>query len=191
MKTKYWIILVVVLIVGIFFFVKFFSKNNSVELEDINSLNNLEKINMKIESDIFLNNEKIPVEYTCDGESKPISLKISDMPENAKSLALIVDDPDAPNGDFVHWVVWNIDPKISEIESGEIPNGAVEGINSSGRKNWVAPCPPSGIHHYYFKLSALDTMLDLPKSATKADLLNAMSGHILENSMLTGLYGKN
>ena len=146
---------------------------------------------MKIESDIFLNNEKIPAEYTCDGSSKPIPIKISDVPVEAKSLALIVDDPDAPNGDFVHWVVWNIDPKTLIIGNGEIPDGAVEGFTSLGKKGWVAPCPPSGIHHYNFKLYALDTILSLSESSTKADLINAMNGHIIDSATLTGLYGRN
>jgi len=146
---------------------------------------------MKIESDIFLNNEKIPVQYTCDGESKPIPLKISDVSVEAKSLALIVDDPDAPNGDFVHWLVWNIDPKTLIIGNEEILDGAVEGLTSLNKKGWVAPCPPSGVHHYNFKLYALDIILSLSESSTKADLINAMNGHIIDSATLTGLYGRN
>ncbi|MFH1200758.1 MAG: YbhB/YbcL family Raf kinase inhibitor-like protein [bacterium] len=145
---------------------------------------------MKIESDIFINNGKIPVEYTCDGEGRQPPLKISGVPEEAKSLALIVDDPDAPNRDFVHWVVWNIDPKTLFIENSNVPLGAVEGHTSLSRPGWVAPCPPSGIHHYNFKLYALDATLSMPKSSNKNDLVQAMNEHIVENTALVGLYGR-
>ena len=145
---------------------------------------------MKIESDVFVNNGKIPVEYTCNGEGKQPALKISDVPKNAKSLALIVDDPDAPSGDFVHWVVWNIDPNISVIENGNMPLSAVEGYTSLNRPGWIAPCPPSGIHHYNFKLYALDATLSMPKSSNKNDLAQAINEHIIENAALVGLYGR-
>jgi len=144
---------------------------------------------MKIESDVFVNNGKIPVRYTCNGEGMQIPIKISDVPKDAKSLALIVDDPDAPNGDFVHWVVWNIDPKTLVIENNNI-SGATEGYTSLGKPGWVAPCPPSGIHHYNLKLFALDTLLSMPKSSGKADLIRAMEGHIIDNAVLVGLYGR-
>ena len=144
---------------------------------------------MKIESDVFVNSGKIPVLYTCNGESKQPPLKISEVPKGAKSLALIVDDPDAPSGDFVHWVVWNINPEISVIENGNIP-GAIEGHTSLNRPGWIAPCPPSGMHHYNFKLYALDIVLSLPKSSTKIDLIRAMGGYIIDNTTLVGLYGR-
>lgn len=145
---------------------------------------------MKIESDAFVNNGNIPEQYTCYGKGIFIPLKISDVPQNAKSLALIVDDPDAPNGNFVHWVVGNIDPKTSVIENGFIPN-AVEGQTSLNKPGWVAPCPPSGVHHYNFKLYALDTLLSIEESSAKASLVNAMAGHIIESATLVGLYGRN
>jgi Raf kinase inhibitor-like YbhB/YbcL family protein len=144
---------------------------------------------MRLESDVFVNNGTIPVEYTCNGASKPISLKISDVPGNTKSLALIVDDPDAPSGDFVHWVVWNIDPKTTFIESKKLMN-AVEGYTSLGKPGWVAPCPPSCIHHYHFKLYALDTIFSMPNSSTKKDLVKAMAISIIDSAILTGLYGR-
>lgn len=146
---------------------------------------------MKIESDIFVNNGKIPVEYTCDGNGIQIPLKISDVPTEAKSLAFIVDDPDAPNGDFVHWIIWNIDPKILIIENSNIPNCAIEGYTSLNKSGWVAPCPPSGIHHYNFKLYALDTILSISKFSNKTDLVRAMDKHIINNATLIGLYGRN
>jgi len=145
---------------------------------------------MKIESPIFINNGKIPTEYTCYGRGTQLSLKISGVPEEAKSLAIIVDDPDASIGNFTHWVIWNIDPKISTIETNIIPIGAIEGYTSLNKPGFVAPCPKRGIHRYNFKLYALDTILSIPKSSTKADLIKAMDGHIIENATLTGLYGK-
>ena len=143
---------------------------------------------MIIESEIFKNNGEIPAKYTCDGEGTQLTLRIAEVPVDAKSLALIVDDPDAPNGDFVHWVVWNIDPKTSIIENGSLPKSAVEGYTSLNKSGWVPPCPPSGTHHYHFKLSALDTVLSIPESGTKADLISAMEGHIIDNAELVGLY---
>ncbi len=144
---------------------------------------------MKIESDVFVNNGKIPVLYTCNGGGMQVPVKISGVSQNAKSLAVIIDDPDAPNGDFVHWLIWNIDPKTSVIENNNLPN-AVEGYTSLGRQGWVAPCPPSGVHRYNFKLYALDTILLMPKFSTKADLIRAMDGHIIDNANLVGLYGR-
>ncbi|MFA5773167.1 MAG: YbhB/YbcL family Raf kinase inhibitor-like protein [Candidatus Paceibacterota bacterium] len=146
---------------------------------------------MKIESDIFVNNSSIPIEYTCDGKGIQPPLKISGVPAEAKSLALIVDDPDAPSGDFVHWIVWNIDPNISVIENSNVSTGAVEGYTSLNKSGFVAPCPPSGIHHYNFKLYALDTILSIPKSSNKADLVRAMDKHIINNATLVGLYERN
>ena len=145
---------------------------------------------MKIESDIFINNGKIPVEYTCDGNRIQPPLKIFDVPTEAKSLALIVDDPDAPSGDFVHWIVWNIDPKTVIIENGNVSEEAIEGYTSLNKPGWVAPCPPSGIHHYNFKLYALDIILSIPKSSNKTDLILAMDKHIINNATLVGLYGR-
>jgi Raf kinase inhibitor-like YbhB/YbcL family protein len=144
---------------------------------------------MKIESDVFVNNGKIPARYTCYGERIQIPIKIFDAPKDAKSLALIVDDLDAPNGDFVHWVIWNIDPKTSVIENNNLSD-AIEGYTSLGKPGWVAPCPPSGVHHYNFKLYALDIILSIPKSSAKADLVHAMNGHIIDNTILVGLYGR-
>lgn len=146
---------------------------------------------MKIESDVFIDHDKIPTLYTCNGEGKQPPLKISGVVEKAESLALIVDDPDAPSGDFVHWIMWNISPETLRIENEIPPLGAIEGYTSLNKPGWVAPCPPSGIHHYNFKLYALDSTLFLPASSDKKALVQAMEGHILEESILIGLYGKN
>lgn len=145
---------------------------------------------MRIESDIFINNSKIPTQYTCYGDGIQIPLKVFGVPENAKSLAIIVDDPDAPNGDFVHWVIWNIDPTISVIESDNVPIDAVEGNTSLGKPGWVPPCPPSGVHHYNFKVFALDAMLSISELSNKEDLMKIIKGHVIEVASLVGLYGR-
>ncbi|HUC88965.1 MAG TPA: YbhB/YbcL family Raf kinase inhibitor-like protein [Candidatus Paceibacterota bacterium] len=145
---------------------------------------------MKIESDIFINNGRIPVEYTCYGKGMQPPLKISGVPDEAKSLALIMDDPDAPSGDFVHWVIWNMSPKTSIIKNSIAPEGAMEGYTSLNKPGFVAPCPPSGIHRYNFKLYALDAVLSIPKFSNKADLTRAMDKHIIGSAEIIGLYGK-
>lgn len=142
---------------------------------------------MQIRSTAFDNNQQIPSKYTCDAEDASPPLHISEVPEGAKSLALIVDDPDAPAKAWVHWLAWNIDPGTSEIEEGTAPSG-VEGTTDFGRTGWGGPCPPSGTHRYFFKLYALDIELDLTSSATKTDLEEAMKGHIIDKGELIGLY---
>jgi Raf kinase inhibitor-like YbhB/YbcL family protein len=143
--------------------------------------------NMKIKSTAFGNDEMIPVNYTCDGEDINPPLTISGVPADAKSLVLIVDDPDAPAGTWLHWAVWNIDPAVMEIPENSLPAGAVEGETDFGTPGYRGPCPPSGIHHYFFKLYALDTTLELGVSATVQDIEEAMDGHILESAELVGL----
>jgi Raf kinase inhibitor-like YbhB/YbcL family protein len=144
---------------------------------------------MKLTSASFRDGQPIPRQFTCDGAGVHPQLGISDVPEGAKSLALIVDDPDAPNGDFVHWVVFNMDPATSEIPEASVPPGSVEGRTSLNRPGWTSPCPPSGTHHYQFKLYALDAMLGLMASSTKKDLADAMEGHVVGQTMLVGTYG--
>lgn len=144
--------------------------------------------NMKLTSTAFIHNQNIPSKYTCDAENVNPGLQISEVPEGAKSLALIVDDPDAPVGDWVHWVVFNIDPATSEIAENNVPSGATQGMNDFKKVNYGGPCPPSGTHRYFFKLYALDTTLNLGAEATKADIEQAMEGHILDNAELVGLY---
>jgi len=144
--------------------------------------------NMKLISPVFENNQFIPSKYTCDGEDINPPLQIREVPEGTKSLVLIVDDPDAPMGTWVHWVVWNIKPSTTLIEENNLPEGAIEGINSFGKRHYGGPCPPSGTHHYYFKLYALDKELELPLNSEKADVEKAMTGHILDSAELIGLY---
>ena len=144
-------------------------------------------VEMTITSPKFGNNDFIPREYTCQGKDINPPLNINGIPENAKSLALIVDDPDAPMGMWVHWVVFDI-PVTSEIAEKSIPGK--QGINDFGRKNYGGPCPPSGTHRYFFKIYALDTELKLEEGITKDGLESAMKGHILGEAQLIGLYKK-
>jgi Raf kinase inhibitor-like YbhB/YbcL family protein len=144
---------------------------------------------LKLTSPAFRNNETIPAKYTCDGNNVNPQLEIAGIPEDAKSLALIMDDPDAPSGTWVHWLVWNISP-ISRISEEDVPTGAVEGITSFGKSGYGGPCPPSGTHRYFFKLYALDAKLDLNQNAKKPDLENAIKGHILAKTELIGLYSR-
>lgn len=143
---------------------------------------------IKITSPAFAENAKIPAQYTCDGQDKSPPLNVEDVPSNARSLALIVDDPDAPGGTWVHWVLWNIDAGTREIATGSLPKNAVQGINDFKKNGYGGPCPPSGTHRYFFKLYALDTLLDLPKKTTKADLERAMKAHIVGQAEIIGRY---
>lgn len=143
--------------------------------------------NMQLTSLAFSNNRSIPQKYTCEGEDVNPPLFIASIPEKAKSLALIVDDPDAPGGMWVHWVVFNI--KMTDaIDEDSVPG--IQGINDFGKKDYGGPCPPSGTHHYYFKIYALDSELVLREGATKTALEKAMEGHILGQAELIGLYKK-
>lgn len=144
---------------------------------------------MKITSPVFKNDESIPPKYTCDGAGINPPLIFSNIPKNAKSLALIMDDPDAPmTGGFVHWVIFNIRLEILEIRENSKPESGIEGTNSSGETGYIGPCPPSGAHHYHFKLYALDKMLNLDSSASRNEVEKAMENHILDQATLIGLY---
>lgn len=140
---------------------------------------------------VFGNNGNIPSEYTCDGQDLAPELTISGVPQNAKSLALIVDDPDAPMGTWVHWVLYNIPTNIGIINAQALPPDVKQGMTDFGRIGWGGPCPPSGIHRYFFKLYAIDTILDLPEGITKSQLETAINKHIIEKTELIGLYQRN
>jgi len=146
---------------------------------------------MKITSSIFKNNNDIPTKYTCDGSEINPSLVFSEIPKNTKSLILIVDDPDAPMGTFVHWVVFNIDPAITLINEDFVPGGAIEGKNSAGSNKYVGPCPPSGTHRYFFKVYALDIKLNLDNSADKKQIEDNIKNHVLGSAEIIGLYSRN
>ena len=143
---------------------------------------------LKITSPAFQNNDNIPSKYTCDGSDINPSLMIENCPAGAKSFALICDDPDAPMGTWVHWVLWNIPPSVKEIKENSVPQGGVEGMNDFRKHSYGGPCPPSGTHRYFFKVYALDTLLIISPNSTKADLEKAIKGHILAQGQLIGLY---
>jgi hypothetical protein len=130
----------------------------------------------------------IPPKFTCNGTNVNPEIKINGVPSEAKSLVLIVDDPDAPRGLFTHWIVWNIDPKATDIGESSAPAGGVQGTNDFGKRNYGGPCPPSGTHRYFFKIFALDTKLDLKPSARRAELDAAMRGHTLAQGELMARY---
>jgi len=146
---------------------------------------------MKIKS-VFENNEKIPVKYTADGRNINPSLTISEIPQEAKSLVLINDDPDAPSGDWVHWLVFNIpvSGQSLEIKENFTPENSQLGTNSFGRLEYGGPAPPSGTHRYFFKIYALDTKLNLEQGAEKPEIESAMQNHILEKTELVGVYSR-
>ena len=141
--------------------------------------------NLKITSRAFDNNGFIPVKYTCDGDDVNPPLKIEGIPEETKSLVLIVDDPDAPMGTWVHWVVWNINP-TEEIEENSVPG--IEGLNDFNKHSYGGPCPPSGTHRYFFKVYALDTKLDISPNSRKSNVERAMEGHMLAKGEVVGIY---
>ena len=147
---------------------------------------------MEIISNVFLNNQKIPFKYTCDGKNVNPFLEIKEISEQAKSLVLIVDDPDAPGGTWVHWILFNIPVfgKELKIQENSIPFRGILGQNDFKKLGYRGPCPPSGTHHYFFKAYALYSKLDLEKGATKKQVEEAMKNHIINSAQLVGLYSK-
>jgi Raf kinase inhibitor-like YbhB/YbcL family protein len=142
---------------------------------------------LEITSSAFDNGSDIPSKYTCDGEEINPPLSVSNIPEGTKTLAIIVEDPDAPKGTFDHWVTWNLPPE-SIIE--EKRTSGVSGRNGAGKTGYYGPCPPSGSHRYYFNIFALDTSLDIEEGSDKKALQDAMRDHILSSGTLMGRYKK-
>ena len=143
---------------------------------------------ISITSPSFQTGGDIPAKFTCDGTNVSPELQIGGLPNEAKSLVLIVDDPDAPRGLFTHWIVWNIDPKTTRIAENSAPIAGGQGTNDFGKRNYGGPCPPSGTHRYFFKIFALDTKLELKPDARRAELDAAMRGHVLAQGELMGRY---
>jgi hypothetical protein len=162
-------------------------KSASKPARSIDVINNYANI-MQITSSQFKNNEEMPDKYGCHGTNINPPLTISEVPAGAKSLALIIDDPDAARGNWTHWVMFNIPPETREIAEGQAPPGATQGTNDFGNGSYGEPCPPFGTHRYVFKIYALDTMLDLSAQTTKQDLEKAMVGHVFDRAEITGLF---
>ena len=140
---------------------------------------------LSVSSSSFQHEGNIPSKYTCDGEGINPPLQVDSLPENTQTLAIIVEDPDAPKGTFDHWVLWNISP-TSVIKENSIPG--ISGTNGGGKTGYYGPCPPSGTHRYYFHVFALDASLDLEAGADKKALQEAMKPHILAKGSLMGRY---
>ena len=143
---------------------------------------------LSVRSVAFSQGGHIPKKYSCDGEDINPPLEISDIPATARSLALIMEDPDAPRGIFDHWIVWNIPPDTAIAENS---NPGLNGTNSFGEQGYGGPCPPSGSHRYYFKVFALDDKLDLPAGGNKSQLEDAMKDHIVATGELMAHYSRN
>lgn len=141
-----------------------------------------------VTSPAFQPGELIPKKYTCDGQDINPPLRFNNLPDETKSLVLIVDDPDAPMGTWNHWLVWNLPPTTREITEGFVPQTAVLGTNDFGQLQYGGPCPPSGTHRYFFRVYALDTILKLPQGAKRNELEQAMKNHIISQGELMGRY---
>ncbi len=148
---------------------------------------------MELNSSAFSQGRAIPTKYTCDGKDVSPPLTWTETPPGTKSLALIADDPDAPMGTWVHWVIYNLPPAMRQLPEelptdGRLPDGTIQGKTDFGRPGYGGPCPPSGTHRYFFHLFALDTTLALPPASTSKQLKAAMQGHILAEAQLMGTY---
>ena len=148
---------------------------------------------VEVTSHAFEDSAEIPARYTCDGLDVSPPLSWDSVPDSTQSLALIADDPDAPGGTFVHWVIYELPPDTRRLPEDvpnrqTLPSGAAQGVNGAGSIGYMGPCPPSGSHRYFFKVYALDTELGLGGGATKEDVLSAMEGHVLGEGRLMGTY---
>ncbi len=143
---------------------------------------------LTLTSPAFAQGEPIPIRHTCDGNDTSPPLAIAGVPAAARSLALIVEDPDAPAGIWTHWLVWNLDPAMSVIPEATVPPGSSQGMTNFRRREYNGPCPPSGRHRYFFRLFALDRRLELGSDTTRLPLLAAMRGHIITQTELMGTY---
>jgi len=142
----------------------------------------------ELSSPAFAEGDEIPTRYTCQGENFSPPLTISGTPKGTAKLALVMHDPDAPNGDFLHWTLWHLNPNIREIPENTVPDDALQGMNSAGSVGYMGPCPPSGIHHYIFNLYALDTTMNLPEGTRRAELMKALDNHVVAQTALSGTF---
>jgi Raf kinase inhibitor-like YbhB/YbcL family protein len=164
-----------------------------LNINDFRTKKEVPSVEFKIFSPVFEEGKLIPSKYTCDGLNVSPPLKWINVPGSAKSLTIISDDPDAPVGDWVHWVIYNIPPETTEIKEEAsskklLPKGSLEGKNDFRKLGYGGPCPPSGVHRYFFKLYALDIVLHAKEGLSKKQLLELMKGHILAETTLMGKY---
>lgn len=176
------IVIIVLIVIGVvaYFVIAKFNKKEAV----------MTNATMKITSSAFQEGEAIPAKYSCKGENISPDLKIEGIPAEAKSLALIVDDPDAPVGTWTHFLLANIDPATTQIAENDLPQGAIMGKNSSGEAKYDGPCPPFGTHRYNFKVFALDNSPELQSGFSRKEFEEAMEGHILAQGQLMGKFSK-
>lgn len=147
--------------------------------------------NLTLESTAFKPNTMIPVAFTCNGANQSPPLNWYNVPEKTQSFALVVNDPDAPDGLWTHWILYNIPATVNKLDAGIVPSdGTVAGQNSWGSIGYRGPCPPLGVHRYSFKLYAMDKILDLKNGENRDTILQAMTGHVIDSTELIGLYQK-
>jgi Raf kinase inhibitor-like YbhB/YbcL family protein len=196
-KVAFIFIVIIILGLAAFILYRFAGKTTKTFISrDQNTINTIAP--MIISSPAFLDSQTIPKQYTCDGDGINPALQLADVPAEAKSLALIISDPDAPSPPWIHWVMWNISASTTEISENSVPQGAIQGKGSSGQNVYGSPCPPvpseaegpSGTHHYIFTVYALDSTLNLPSYSTADKLQAAMQGHIITQAQLVGVYGR-
>ncbi len=199
MKYIILLIFIILLVLGGYFYFgshKTITQNTSKVQKSSVTIRQSKGKHMTISSSAFANNSSISSEYTCDGKGVNPPLTFSNVPSEAKSLVMLMDDPDVPknlkpDGVFDHWTIYNIDPKVTEIKEDSIPAGT-QGLNGVGQAKYTPACPPDREHRYFFKLYALDSMLDFedPSKVTKEMVIEKMQGHILEEAELIGLYNR-
>lgn len=177
------------LLVGLVVIVSLWPSSPKKE-NQINLKLNLRQSNMKILSQAFNPETEIPSKYTCDGENISPPLKLENIPQDAKELVLVVDDPDAPMGTWIHWVVFNLKPIDQEILEGKLPPQAKQGLNSFGYTRYGGPCPPSGRHRYFFKLFALDEALNLPDGSPFEKIKKFIETHTLAYAEFFAYYSR-
>ncbi len=184
-------ILLLVLTFSIFFF---YCACGRPESKDKKGNKEAEMFELKISSSSFKDGGVVPSKYTCEGEDISPQIGWGELPEGVKSLAFVCDDSDAPGGDFVHWVIFNIPTEIDSLPEGIVAKdtlkfGAIQGMTDFGSVGYGGPCPPRGsVHHYHFKLYGLDKMLEADENATKDELLGKMEGHIVAKGEIVGLF---
>lgn len=188
MKKLFQVFLFIILILGIVFMVLPELAKFRRTVNTDNYVVNTD--NMFIQIAEFKDGESIPSEYGCKGKNISLLIAINGVPEQAKSLVLIMDDPDAPVGRWFHWLIWNLPVDTKVIDRDNLPESAVIGKNSSGNNSYDGPCPPYGTHHYYFKLYALNIVLDLNNEIEGLDLEKELEGHIISRAQYMGTYSR-
>jgi len=190
-KIIVFIVIVIVLGLAGFVYYRYFGggRTQSFVSSDNNTINT-STTPMTITSTAFAEGQPIPKKYSCDGDGVNPPLEFKDVPAQAKTLALVVEDPDAPTGTWTHWLVWNIDSRATTIAENSVPAGAVQGQTSSGQNNYGGPCPPSGTHRYFFRLYALDSKLIIPSFSDAVVFRQAIDGRTIREAELMGSYSR-